>query len=169
MTYALGHHASDTKWEAKMATVHLQQKAADDLRARADRQLQSDRDKTLAALNQKLVEQQAAHDAIKPIIKEVTKYVTAKADSKCELSAGFAWLSNRPLTSETPGLAESPPGDADAPTGLKASEVAATIAFNNDEAVKRGELLTQWRTWYLENKALWEQRQADEPAPVPLP
>ena len=91
---------------------------------------------------------------VKTITKEVVKYVTKKADDQCVLTAGFEWMHNAALDSS---LAGSPPGDVDEATSLKASEVAATVAENNAEAVARGELIEAWQEWYIRNKAIYEK------------
>ena len=58
-------------------------------------------------------------------------------------------------------LAGSPPGNVDEETSLKASEVAATVAENNAEAVARGEVIDAWQEWYIRNKAIYEKAVKD--------
>ena len=107
------------------------------------------------------------------VIKEVPKYVTVKADARSVASnafpAGWVYLYNLPLRTEVPTLAGSPPGDVDAPTGLRASTVVGVAASNNAECVARGETLTKWVQWYTAAKTRYEDFFRNLPPPVPIP
>lgn len=126
----------------------------------AAKQQKAEQDKIVADLKEELRLSKEQTEKVKVIIKEVPKYVTQKADAACTFTRGFEWVYNVPLD---PGLAGSPPGDVDAPTTLKASEVAAVSAENNAECVERGKIIDAWQEWYTRSRdAFLKAKKASE-------
>lgn len=113
-------------------------------------------DQLITDLIVKLEKAETKKQEIKYIVKEVPKYVTEKADAQCTITNGFVWMFNYSLSGEVAGVAESRPGDVDAPSDVKASEVAATAADNNSECVQRGKIIEAWQEWYRREKTIYE-------------
>jgi hypothetical protein len=132
--------------------------------------LNHEHDKQLTVLSQKLVDAENHKKmVIQTVVKEVPKYVTIKADSSCVITAGWVWTHNKALTPEVSGVSESPPGDVDAPSGIKASQVAGTTADNYAECVTRGRVIQQWQDWYSMTQGEWSTFLLALPPEVEVP
>lgn len=114
----------------------------------------------IADLNTKIIAAKAQKQKTITIVKEVSKYVTQNADAQCVIPVGFVWLHNTSLTGEDAIVPGSEPGDADAPTAVKLSEVSATVGNNYAECVERGEVIKRWQEWYPRQKKIFEDGQA---------
>ena len=109
-----------------------------------------------AALEQALQQKQQTIT----IVKEVTKYVTVEADAHCVIPRGFVWLHDKSLAGENPDVPGSDPGDVDAATDFKLSEVATVTGNNNAECVARGQIIKAWQDWYAKEKRTFEKAQS---------
>ena len=152
--YQAGKSSERQEWVKKEEKRLKEEKAKQEREERAAATAKTEQAQVVKDLEKKIEEALAKPAKIKVITKEVVKYVTKKADDQCVLTAGFEWMHNAALDST---LAGSPPGNVDEETSLKASEVAATVAENNAEAVARGELIEAWQEWYVRNKAIYEK------------
>lgn len=148
---------TEAKWEDKWAT-HLQ--ADKDAKKTEKDQYEkavADQKKQYEAIGARLIAELDAErhkqGPVRTIIKEVTKYVSPKSDAECTVPAGFVFVHNSAVA---PGLAISPPRDADAPSGVALSTVAETVGSNYLECDTRKDLLDRWMIWYNENKKVWE-------------
>lgn len=151
--YQAGESAIQAKWDK---TEKLRKEKAET----AAKEQKAEQDKIVADLKEELRLAREQKEKVKVIIKEVPKYVTAKADAACTFTRGFEWVYNLPLD---PGLAGSPPGDVDEATSLKASEVAAIAADNNAECVERGKVIDAWQEWYTRSRdAFLKAKKASE-------
>lgn len=110
------------------------------------------------------------------------QYITSTADVACTVPLGFVRLHNLSAAGElgtTPFSTASTatvPGsgfqDADAPSGVRLSEVGETIAANYGEARTRLEIIQEWQTWYATAFAAWKravQLQGYVPVVIPEP
>lgn len=152
--YQSGKSSERAEWVAKESKRLGEEKAKKDREESAAATAKTEQKQVVEDLEKKLKLALDKSARIKTITKEVFKYVTKKADDQCVLTTGFEWMHNTALN---PTLAGSPPGNVDEATTLKVSEVAATIAENNAEAVARGELIEAWQEWYIRNKAIHEK------------
>ena len=109
----------------------------------------------LDGLKSQLDEIERRGPIIKTIVREVPKYVTADADSRCVVNNGFVWLYDTAL--QAGPISGSGPADVDAPSGIALSAVAGVAAENNAECRARGEVITLWQDWYKRNKALYDE------------
>lgn len=156
--YQSGKSSERAEWVQKENKRLAAEKAKKEREEAAAKTAKEEQGKVVEDLEKRLKIALDKPAQIKTITKEVVKYVTKKADDQCVLTAGFEWVHNAALDSS---LAGSPPGDVDQATSLKASEVAATVAENNAEAVARGELIEAWQDWYTRNKAIYEKAVQD--------
>lgn len=152
--YQAGKSSERQEWVKKEEKRLKEEKAKQEREERAAATAKTKQAQVVKDLEKKVEEALAKPAQIKVITKEVVKYVTKKADDQCVLTAGFEWMHNAALDSS---LAGSPPVDVDQATGLKASEVAATVAENNAECTARGEVIDAWQEWYVRNKAIYEK------------
>lgn len=152
--YQAGKSSERQEWVKKEEKRLKEEKAKQEREERAAATAKTEQAQVVKDLEKKVEEALAKPAQIKVITKEVVKYVTKKADDQCVLTAGFEWMHNAALDSS---LAGSPPVDVDQATGLKASEVAATVAENNAECTARGEVIDAWQEWYVRNKAIYEK------------
>lgn len=152
--YQAGKSNERAAWVQKENKRLAEEKAKKEREEAAAKTAKEEQGKVVEDLEKKLKVALDKPAQIKTITKEVVKYVTKKADDQCVLTTGFEWMHNAALDST---LAGSPPGNVDEATSLKASEVAATVAENNAEAVARGELIEAWQEWYIRNKAIYEK------------
>lgn len=116
-----------------------------------------------------LATEKARKDKVIQVIKEVKTYVTEKADSICTITAGSIFLHDYPLREEDARIPASAPGDVDAETGLKISELIALVASNNNECVSRGKELKRWEDWYALHKDKWADYIKSLSKPVEIP
>ncbi len=124
---------------------------------------------TQTKLKADLATEKARKDKVKEVIKEVKTYVTEKADSICTITAGSIFLHDYPLREEDAGIPTTTPGNVDAPTNLKISELIALVSSNNNECVSRGKELKRWEDWYANAKAGWAEYIKSLSAPVAIP
>ena len=156
--YQAGKSSERQEWVKKEEKRLKEEKAKQEREERAAATAKTEQAQVVKDLEKKVEEALAKPAQIKVITKEVVKYVTKKADDQCVLTAGFEWMHNAALDSS---MAGSPPVDVDQATGLKASEVAATVAENNAECTARGEVIDAWQEWYVRNKAIYEKAVKD--------
>lgn len=169
LIYRLGYSEGKGVWKTKHDAVVASAALAAKLQAEAwviqAKRVKAEQDSIRDSMQAKLDALEERGQAVEPIIKEVVKYVTKKADAVCVVPDGFKWVYNSslklPSNSE---LAGSRPADVDAPTGITISGVAAVAAGNNTECAKRGEVIELWQSWYLQNKQVFE-RLAVTPVP----
>lgn len=167
--YLYGRHVANSAWEAKMSDykerVTADNKTANVLLGRMD----ADHAILVSELQKRLSASEARKQETITIIKRVKEYVTEKADAHCTITDGFVWMSNLPLHPEDASVSVSKPADADAPTGVKLSEVAASTASNYAECVARGEVIVAWQEWYHSTRETWDKVRAAMPPPTPIP
>jgi hypothetical protein len=117
-------------------------------------------------LSKQLLEAQNRQLPVKEVIKEVTKYVTQKADAACPVPAGFQWVFNSSIGLPTAtGMAASKPGDVDAPSGITLSGISIVTSENNLECNARGEVIAAWQQWYLKYQGIFARMQLVVPQP----
>ena len=157
-------HVVSAKYKAEIKEIHASQER---LNKRVEKAYlaaaeESDRlsDIVFADMHEQLMEANARKDKVRIIVKEVNRYVTEKSDATVVIPRGFVWLHNASLAGQNPAVAESEPGDVDAPSGVKLSDVAAVTASNNAECVYRGEVITLWQEWYHRQKVIHDDAQA---------
>lgn len=88
------------------------------------------------------------------LLKEVTRYVTPLADSRCVVPAGFV-LHHDAAWRGTP-VPSAPSGSVDAPSGISLSRVESV---NTENAGACRDLLAEvrgWRRWYPDHKAKYD-------------
>lgn len=88
------------------------------------------------------------------LIQKVKIYVPAPADAQCVISVGFMQFHD----SAAAGLPVPAGGPDETASGLKLSDVAATVAGNYGIAFGWREEALAWRAWYAEQKAAWERK-----------
>ncbi len=167
--YWYGQHREAAIWQAKIDSYEQQLKA---VQRTADTQIanmKAQQSVITGNLEKQLEAADKRKQHVKTITQEVTKYVTAKADSSCQLTAGFVGLYNLSLSPEVPGLPAGKPVNVDAPVTLKPSAAGVIAANNNAECVERGAVIAAWQQWYREVKILWSTTGEDLPAMPPLP
>jgi hypothetical protein len=167
--YEGGVHHERTIWKSKIDTYDQQMKQVKTDADAKIKLMEIAQAKIVTDFNTLLAAERAAHVVVQTKIKEVTKYVTAKADSQCVVPAGAVSLFNAPLSPEVPGLPTSEPGDVDAPTGVALSTVISVAASNNDECVARGEVIDKWQKWYAFEAKLWKATKDSMPKEPDLP
>ncbi len=113
-----------------------------------------------AELEEALKQSEARRNIVRVVVKEVTKYVTQKADTACTLPAGAVWMWNRAVAPESPeaasAVANGEPDDVDAPSGVALSTASGIVTDNLGECVQRGEVIKAWQKWYVENQEAYE-------------
>ncbi len=143
------------KEEAKLNGVIAQLKKQiqdqNDANAKAMQDLKEASDATIHAVQSDLDAERAKKQKVQIVTKEVTKYVTAKADNECIITDGFVWMHNVSLR-QSASLADSAPRTPDAATGIKISDVATTIRDNYAECEERGVVIEGWQKWYNQSK-----------------
>lgn len=88
------------------------------------------------------------------IIKEVPVYVTREADTRCVITDGFVRLHDAAASATAPvpySAGQSP----DAPAGIEASTVSATVADNYGTCNVWREQVLGWQSWYASQRSLW--------------
>jgi len=118
----------------------------------------------IGPLQLQLDEAKKQRERVRVVIKEVPKYVTVEADSKCVVTDGFVWLHDFPL--QDAAVAGSGPVDVNAASGIALSHVADVDADNYGECVERGRVIDAWQKWYVENQTLYNN--VMEKANVPV-
>lgn len=151
--YGCGHHNGVAKERAKWTAVAAQAKIASSAGAKLSADARKANDTAQQAITEKVVY----------LTKEVPRYVTAKADANCVVSAGFVRMHDAdvgPASGTASGHNQGGPGmeGVDAPSGVKLSDVAATDLVNhgNFESL-RSEVLA-WRSFYPKLQALWQSK-----------
>ena len=86
------------------------------------------------------------------IIEKVPVYVTAQADDRCIVPAGFVQLHDAAAASSLPAASG---GSVEADSGVPLSAVAETVAFNYGVAHEWEAEVKAWRRWYAEQSAAW--------------
>lgn len=150
--------------DAARQTSNNQAKAYKDARTQQD----LDHKAVLAAVTKKLNTAVANETRLKEKYDaSIKNYVTPTADANCTVPVGFIRLYNE--SSQVPGTADptspsNPPRvpssgfeDASAPSGIALSTIAGAVAFNNTEAIARGDLLEAWRSWYAGAFQAWQK------------
>jgi len=112
--------------------------------------------KLLGEMQSRLDLSKAESARLRNELKEVKKYVTAKADAGCIITAGFVRMHNKPLAGADAGVPENQSGDVDAPSGVALSTVASTVADNYVECEERGRILKLWQDWYPRAKQVYD-------------
>jgi hypothetical protein len=153
----------DTKAIAK------KQKEAEDRRNEQLRQQERDaQELALLTIQRKLQDAEAKlAKKVQVITKEVTKYVTQKADSECVVTAGFVHVHNLSTTSTPDDVASREPGNVDTPTSVTLSDIAKVDTANNAECQFRAQVIDSWIEWYNRNQAIWEQAVKQQQEAVP--
>lgn len=128
----VGHKTTDLSWQHKWDQhVAADKKAIADAVAKARAE-----ERKVADLGQKSGEAQVRIqtkivDHTITVLKEVPRYVTIEQDARSCVSYGLVRLLNAAVTGADPASYQLPPGVSDdACTGIKASELAASIAEN---------------------------------------
>ena len=158
-THLLAYHQGKANVQAewdKVEAVRVQ---------KAEQALKTQKEESEALvkdLKEKLSESQSRQEKVKVVTKEVVKYVTKEADSKCVVTSGFEWMWNMSIN---PELAGSAPGNVDEETGIKISEVAAAASANNAECQARGEVIEAWQEWYERSRISFEKAKKSSQAP----
>lgn len=111
-------------------------------------------DAVVVALHDKLIATTKQVSQLKVQLKELNKYVTAKADSQCVIPTGFVSVYNAAVKAGP--LPDSGAGNVDAPSGITLSRLAEIDAANLSECYERGEVIKAWQTWYSTNKAAYD-------------
>jgi hypothetical protein len=169
--YWYGGHQEHKIWQIKIKDYEQRLAAAEQDRDQKISQMQADHKLALAELQTALETEKARKQQVQTIIKEVPKYVTAKADAQCVLTAGFVSLLNLPLQSPgvSAGVPAGPARDVDAPAGVAASAVAQIVATNYTECTERGTVIDLWQKWYVKSKAEWDALKANMPNAPAVP
>lgn len=165
--FVFGYYEGKQAWKSKYEAVVTEAALVARLQAEAwveqAARIRSEQDDIVRDLKADIDALEERELPIRIVVKEVTKYVTEKADAVCAVPAGFKWVYNQSLNLPTTSqLAGSRPTDVDAPTGITLSRVATVSASNNAECAARGEIIESWQKWYLQNKSVFERL-----APVP--
>ena len=90
--------------------------------------------------------------------KELSKYVSAQADSRCVIPTGFVQLFNQSAsaTYAKPFVFSSgASASSDTPSGVSLSTVASVIVINNARAVQLRKEVIAWQDWYKQTAANW--------------
>lgn len=159
------------KWNAHIANDQHDaklRKEANDRAVAANKALANTQVAIITDLQKKLAAETARKDKVHTIIKEVTKYVTPKADAAAVIPAGFVWMHNLAASyapTDTSPFSDRPPGDVDAPSGVALSTVAAVVDYNYAECNSRGALLDLWQAWYAKEHTAWDQYRATADPP----
>lgn len=106
------------------------------------------------------------------LLKEVTRYVTPVADSRCIVPRGFVLVHDAAAagTAGPPGAAAVPDGaggSLDADSGIALSAVGAAVTENYFACHEAIAEVTDWRRWYPEARERWERLRAQLSHPPP--
>lgn len=125
--WKLDTKAAETRWQAEQE------------------QIQNDLRQQLAAANAKAAKRRIEY-------REIVKYISTADDAACTLPVNALLLHNWSIEGEPPGalnqLSQTATGVQSAPSSLRLSEYIAVTQHNNSEAVRRGEIISQWEAWY---------------------
>jgi hypothetical protein len=96
------------------------------------------------------------------LIREVPIYVTAEADARCDVPAGFVRLHDAAAAGVS--AAPNPTGrPADAPSDLALSAVAETVTDNYGACLGAFEQVKGWQGWWAAVSAVASGREAARP------
>lgn len=143
------------KAEADLAQI---KKEREKWQADMDAAVKEAKEAQTGIINQLSAKLQAAETrkaALQSKLKELTAYVSPKADSDCVIPNGFVWLHDYSVQKAGP-MAGSGSKDVDAASGVKLSEIAAVDSANFAECVERGEVIDAWQLWYSRNKTVYD-------------
>lgn len=153
-------------------------KAEDELlaaRERSERQAQahrvalaalaSDQAALVAKSTGALDKSERAARKIKEQLNDLFSFVSPQADSACTVPVGFVRLhdvsaqerSDPARPTEGPAVSERRPSDANAPSGIALSAVAATVSTNYAECTARLEVIDAWQHWYEDSLSAWRR------------
>lgn len=127
-TFEAGVKSTEQKYEAKIN----KDKADQALLLVEQEESSKKRQDAFDAEKDKILLDFEAYKTKHPKIIEVTKYVTAKADSECIIPSGFIWMYNSAISgtednsTEIKGESES----VDSPSGIKLSQVGSVTTSN---------------------------------------
>lgn len=104
--------------------------------------------------------------------RDITNYITQADDAHCTVPLTFGLLHNQsiegtPASSAGNVLPSTAASVQNAPSSLTLSQYAAVAAYNNSEAVRRGEIIALWERWYEETKAQFEKAQQPHQGQLP--
>lgn len=102
--------------------------------------------------------QEAVAARTQTIIKRIPVYVTRQANARCTVPSGFVSVFNAAAEGRETGVAGTPGGSADAPSGLALSTVADATAGNFGICYAWREEAMTWRRWYADQKTAWDKR-----------
>ena len=102
---------------------------------------------------------------LKGKLHDILSLVTPQADRACLVPAGFVWLhdvsarerGDSASAAEGASVSERGPPNADSPSGIALSAVAATVSANYAECHTRLEVLDAWQLWYANALAAWRR------------
>ena len=150
-------HANVTTWKAQSAE--------------ADRVFKADQKLIVDGLERQLKESERKRkQQQKDLQRDLPKYIPASVD--IALPVGFLWLQNRSIEGQAAGSQNGLPGStgvaADTPSGLTLRGYSEHILIpNNDEAVRRGEIVLGWQQWYAKTRLNFTEAQRKAAEAIP--